>query len=48
MLEAVDIHAHISAAGLPDFTPVWTAAADPLTHPPRVLLFARLPVAAPV
>ncbi len=40
MLEAVDIHTNISAPGLPDFEPVWTAAADPLTHSLRVLLFA--------
>jgi hypothetical protein len=41
MIEAVDIHTHISALGLPDFEPVWTAATDPLTRSPRGLLFAR-------
>jgi hypothetical protein len=41
MIEAVDIHTHISALGLPDFEPVWTAATDPLTRSPRGLLLAR-------
>jgi len=41
MIEAVDIRTHISAPGLPDFEPVWTAATDPLTRSPRGLLLAR-------
>ena len=40
MLQAVDTHTDILAPGLPTSSPVWTAAADPLTQSPRVLLFA--------
>jgi len=40
MLEAIDIHTHISAPGWPDFEPVWAATTDPLTRSTRVLLSA--------
>jgi len=41
MIEAVHIHTHFSAPGLPDFEPVWIVVTDLLTHSPRGLLFGR-------